>query len=157
MRFFGDEKKRLNRTVPNQLDKYEARHGKDSQNGITEKSVRQKDGSMKNTSSATYTHHQLHSVIQQTPELGHVRKNHPAIYPLKLPGEYIKALTNKGDRVFDPFLGSGTTLIAADQLNRICYGVEIEPKYCHVIIERYRNHCEKVGKDCVVKVNGTKI
>jgi len=38
--------------------------------------------------------------------------------------------------VVDLFLGNGTTMIAAEQLNRICYGMEIEPKYCAVTLER---------------------
>jgi DNA modification methylase len=41
------------------------------------------------------------------------------------------------DDVYDPFLGSGTTLIAAEQLGRRCYGIEIEPGYCDVIIQRW--------------------
>lgn len=41
--------------------------------------------------------------------------------------------------VYDPFLGSGTTLVAAEQLDRICYGLEIEPRYCDVIVERWQN------------------
>ena len=44
-----------------------------------------------------------------------------------------------GDVVYDPFLGSGTTLIAAEQLDRICYGVEIDPVYCDVTRQRYAN------------------
>ena len=43
---------------------------------------------------------------------------------------------HEGD-VYDPFLGSGTTLIAAEQLNRICYGMELDPKYCDVIVARW--------------------
>ena len=39
--------------------------------------------------------------------------------------------------VYDPFLGSGTTLIAAEQLGRKCYGMEIDPKYCDVIVKRW--------------------
>jgi DNA modification methylase len=41
------------------------------------------------------------------------------------------------DDVYDPFLGSGTTLIAAEQLNRKCYGMEISPQYCDVIVKRW--------------------
>ena len=41
-----------------------------------------------------------------------------------------------GDEVYDPFLGSGTTMVAAEQLGRICYGLEIEPKYVAVILQR---------------------
>lgn len=39
--------------------------------------------------------------------------------------------------VYDPFLGSGTTLVAAEQLARTCYGLELDPKYCDVIIGRF--------------------
>ena len=41
-----------------------------------------------------------------------------------------------GDIVFDPFLGSGTTLVAAEQTGRVCYGVEISPAYVAVALER---------------------
>ena len=41
--------------------------------------------------------------------------------------------------VYDPFLGSGTTLIAAEQLGRKCYGMEIDPKYCDVIVKRWED------------------
>ena len=62
---------------------------------------------------------------------------HPAMYPVELPLEYIKAMTNEKDNVIDCFLGSGSTLIACEQTNRICYGMEIDPKYCDVIRKRY--------------------
>jgi len=42
--------------------------------------------------------------------------------------------------VYDPFLGSGTTLVAAEKLNRTCFGMEIDPKYCDVIIKRYADY-----------------
>jgi len=64
---------------------------------------------------------------------------HPAKYPVGLPAFFIRAFTDELDTVFDPFLGSGTTLIAAEQLNRRCYGIEISPAYCDVIIERWEN------------------
>ena len=44
--------------------------------------------------------------------------------------------TKLGDAVFDPFLGSGTTMVAAEQLGRRCFGIEIEPKYVAVALER---------------------
>jgi DNA modification methylase len=47
--------------------------------------------------------------------------------------------TKRGDVVYDPFLGSGTTLIAAEQLGRTCYGMEISPQYCDVIVKRWEN------------------
>lgn len=77
---------------------------------------------------------------------------HPTQKPICLAGRAIK--NHECKTVADFFLGSGSTLIAADQLNRICYGMEISPKYCHVIIERYKKHCEKVNKPFVCKING---
>ena len=49
----------------------------------------------------------------------------------------LELLSEVGDDVYDPFLGSGTTLIAAEQLNRRCYGMEISPSYCDVIVKRW--------------------
>jgi DNA modification methylase len=147
---FGKEAKKLNRTIENQLDKYEARHGKDWDKGVGSTTRRQKDGSMFETSSATYTHHQLHTVIQQTPELGHIRKSHPAMFPVGLPLEYIKAMTNPDDIVAESFTGSGTTMVAAHQLSRRCYGIELDPKYCDVIVRRLK----ALDPALTVKLNG---
>ena len=47
-------------------------------------------------------------------------------------------LTNRGDFVLDPFLGSGSTLIAAENTGRICRGVELDPLYVDVIVRRYQ-------------------
>jgi DNA modification methylase len=60
-----------------------------------------------------------------------------APYPIELPERCILASTGAGDAALDPFLGSGTTLIACEQTGRICYGMEIEPKYVDVIRQRY--------------------
>ena len=46
-------------------------------------------------------------------------------------------LSNRGDIVIDPFLGSGSTLIAADRTGRVCRGVELDPLYVDVIVRRY--------------------
>lgn len=81
-------------------------------------------------------------------------KDHPTTKPLGLWAELISNSTKKGQIVLDTFLGSGTTLIAADQLGRICYGMEISPAYCQVILERYQKHCATVGKPFVCKING---
>jgi DNA modification methylase len=59
----------------------------------------------------------------------------------------IKAIRNSsadGELIIDGFLGSGTTLIAAEKTGRVCYGLEIDPKYCDVIIKRYADY---VGAD----------
>lgn len=66
-------------------------------------------------------------------------KVHPAQKPVKLCADIIEETTVSTDLIFDPFLGSGTTLIAAEQLGRRCYGMEIDPAYCDVIVRRWEN------------------
>lgn len=61
-----------------------------------------------------------------------------------------RAIKNHTGNIHDPFLGSGTTMVAAHQLNRICYGMELEPKYCQIVIDRMRN----LDPEIVVKING---
>lgn len=64
---------------------------------------------------------------------------HPTQKPVELPARAIKNSSKKGDIVLDFFGGSGSTLIACEQLNRKCYMMELDPKYCDVIIKRYEN------------------
>lgn len=54
-----------------------------------------------------------------------------------LPARMLDIHCRSGRIVFEPFTGTGTTLIAADQLNRKCYGIEISPQYVAVILERW--------------------
>ena len=64
--------------------------------------------------------------------------DHACSKPLTSWAKFMERLTNKKTKsIFDPFLGSGTTLIAAEQLDRTCYGMEISPAYCDVIVERW--------------------
>jgi DNA modification methylase len=67
------------------------------------------------------------------------RDDHPTAKPVELCFRALKHSTTEGDLVVDPFLGSGTTLIAAEQLGRKCYGMEISPQYCDVIVQRWEN------------------
>lgn len=64
---------------------------------------------------------------------------HPTMKPLKLIGRLIRNSSRKGDLVLDPFGGSGSTLMAAEQLGRTCYMVEYSPIYCDAILKRYEN------------------
>jgi len=66
-----------------------------------------------------------------------LRKKHTCPKPVNLFCELIKTMTNKDNLVLDLFLGSGTTLIACEKTNRTCYGMELDTKYCDVIIERW--------------------
>jgi len=61
---------------------------------------------------------------------------HAAMFPVGLPQFFIKAFTDDGDMVYDPFMGSGTTMVAAEQVGRVAYGCEILPKYAAVLLER---------------------
>lgn len=85
------------------------------------------------------------------------KTGHATEKPIECMAKPIINNTTIGDSVCDPFLGSGTTLIAADQLDRICYGMEISPKYCQVIIDRYRNYMQKQNKQAIIKINGKEI
>ena len=62
---------------------------------------------------------------------------HPTQKPLELAERAMRNSTRAGELVLDTFLGSGTTLIAAERLGRTCYGIEIDPPYCDVIARRY--------------------
>jgi DNA modification methylase len=65
--------------------------------------------------------------------------DHPTQKPVELMRKPILNHTKRGSAVCDPFLGSGTTLIAAELTGRICYGVELDPKYVDVIIQRWQD------------------
>ena len=62
---------------------------------------------------------------------------HGSVKPLSVVLDIVTRVSFSGDVVYDPFLGSGTTLIAAEQLGRTCYGMEIDPRYCDVIVKRW--------------------
>jgi adenine-specific DNA-methyltransferase len=62
------------------------------------------------------------------------RTNHPAQYPEEVIERIIKVSSNEGDVILDPFLGSGTTMKVARDLNRSCIGIELEPEYIHDIV-----------------------
>lgn len=66
-----------------------------------------------------------------------MQNGHGASFPVALPSIGIQQHTQSGDAVYEPFCGSGTTLIAAEQLGRKCYGMEISPQYCDVIVKRW--------------------
>ena len=75
---------------------------------------------------------------------------HPTMKPVGLFAYLIQNSTKEGDSVLDTFGGSGTTLIACEQLNRKCYMMELDPHYCDVIIARW----EKLTGKEAVKVHG---
>lgn len=64
-------------------------------------------------------------------------KNHPCPKPVAYVLWLLERSCKTDGTVFDPFVGSGTTIIAAEQLNRRCFGMEISPRYCDVIVHRW--------------------
>jgi 16S rRNA G966 N2-methylase RsmD len=81
------------------------------------------------------------------------KRLHPTQKPVKLVDEIIKDLANDSNLILDLFLGSGTTMLASHQLKRKCYGMELDPKYCQVIVDRMR----KLDPTLVIKKNGEPI
>ena len=65
--------------------------------------------------------------------------SHSAPFPRALVEFFAKAFSDAGDIVLDPFLGSGSTMAAAETLGRACYGIEISPAYCDVAVRRIWN------------------
>jgi len=70
---------------------------------------------------------------------------HPTMKPVGLCGYFIANSSKEGDIVLDPFGGSGSTLIACEQTGRTCYIVELDEKYCDVIVKRYETFTGEKG------------
>jgi site-specific DNA-methyltransferase (adenine-specific) len=84
-------------------------------------------------------------------------RGHSAAFPIDLPSWFIKLFTTEGDLVLDPFMGSGTTLVAAQRLNREFLGIDIVPEYKKLVKDRLtidRNKSKKTSKYETSK-NGT--
>jgi DNA modification methylase len=125
---FGRESRTLNKTVPNK-----------TAGRKTEGTRRQADGSTTPAESTTSKLRQLGTVFRCDVVKSRDKEldKHPAMFPVAFPAAYIAACCSDGGNVYEPFCGSGTTLIAAEQLGRTCYGMEISPAYCDVIVKRW--------------------
>lgn len=75
---------------------------------------------------------------------------HRAAYPIEFASNMVKDFSLENDLIYEPFTGSGTTMVASHQLNRKCYGMELDPKYCQVIIDRML----KLDPSLTIKRNG---
>jgi DNA modification methylase len=78
---------------------------------------------------------------------------HPTQKPIELPSRALNNSSKKGDYILDLFLGSGSTMVASHQLKRKCYGMELDPKYCQVIIDRMK----KLDPSIKIKRNGIEL
>ena len=81
-------------------------------------------------------------------------KEHPTMKPIPMLGYLINNSTKPNDCVIDFFLGSGSTLIACEQVGRRCVGSELDPKYCDVIVDRYMAYKKSKGEVIEMKLNG---
>jgi DNA modification methylase len=128
---FGKQKKELNRTVPNKSAGSLANHtGNRQADGTIKKSEKEK---------IIGEYSQLKTVYPVTAQKARDDIDHPARFPVEFPLGYIEACTDPGDWVYEPFCGSGTTIIAAEKTGRKCLGMELDPGYCDIIIARWEN------------------
>lgn len=82
---------------------------------------------------------------------GNLLALHPTVKPVALVADVLLDASDRGDIVLDPFLGSGTTVMAAEATGRIAYGMELEPKYVDVAIRRWQR---KTGKTAIHAASG---
>lgn len=87
-------------------------------------------------------------------EDGEERTAHSTQKPIECMAKPIRNNTSESEGVYDPFLGSGTTLIAAEQLKRNCFGMELSPAYCDIIVKRWIKYRESKGMPASFKRNG---
>lgn len=132
---FGKEVKELKRTVENK-----------SAGTINDhRGTRQSDGTVKKQRDMEIrSHRPIGTVTRVFPHMSRKEGiDHPAMFPVALPELYVEALVGLKQIVFEPFLGSGTTLIACEKTNRKCFGMEIDPHYIDVIIMRWQKYTGK--------------
>lgn len=77
------------------------------------------------------------STVWDIPKPQKSETGHSTQKPVECMARPIRNNSKPGDLVYDPFLGSGTTIIAAEQEGRVCYGLELSPAYCDVIVARW--------------------
>jgi len=100
-----------------------------------------------------FSYQEKHSYNENVWEISNAKtqiENHKACFPVELPTRGIKLFTTENMILFEPFTGSGTTMVASHQLKRKCYGMELDPKYCQVIVDRMK----KLDPTLEIKRNG---
>lgn len=123
--------------------------GKDFNSGILEVSESTKNDSRYNGDGFLDTYLALNE-IKSTEH--NAKSIHPTQKTIEICSFYQKISSNKKDLILDLFLGSGSTMVASHQLKRKCYGMELDPKYCQVIIDRMI----KLDPTLEIKRNGEK-
>jgi DNA modification methylase len=80
------------------------------------------------------------NTLSRTGEEGNLLAMHPTVKPIALIADALLECSVPGDIVLDSFAGSGSTLLAAERIGRVCYGMEIEPRYVDLVIRRWQSH-----------------
>jgi len=127
---FGNDVKDINRTRDN---KHAGESGKST--------IRQKDGETTPNKWAINKKGKIGTVF--TCDFARGKKEHPAMFPVEFPIGYIESCTNSNDVVYEPFGGAGSTMIAAEKLGRKACLMELDPKYCDVIVKRWEDFTGK--------------
>ena len=73
------------------------------------------------------------------------KDTHPAAFPVGIAAAFVQIYSNKRESVFEPFCGTGTTVIACETAGRKCYGMELSPAYCDVIVKRWQQFTGKTA------------
>jgi hypothetical protein len=81
-------------------------------------------------------------------------RNHPAPYPVELAERLIRMFSFAGDTVLDPFMGTGSTNIAASRWGRNSVGIEIDPEYFQMSLRRVQDAVPRLLSSCAIRVNG---
>jgi DNA modification methylase len=103
--------------------------------------MRAADGSMRDFKEITVASHRAMGTVYRGLYQGGVGHEHPAMFPVAFPEAYIAACTDKGGVIYEPFLGSGTTMVAAHKLERSCHGMELNPRYVDLALRRMVETC----------------
>lgn len=133
---FGHSTKDLNLTVEN-------KHAGDIADHITN---RQANGATKGKKKANIirSHSQMQTILSCYPQKARNHGiDHPAMFPVHFAEEYVLAMTDDSDGIYEPFGGSGSTLIACEKTKRKCYMMEIDPHYVDVIVARWEKYTGK--------------
>jgi len=85
------------------------------------------------------------STFSKNSEEGNLLALHPTVKPVAMVADAILDCTKRGDIILDAFLGSGTTLMAAERVGRICHAIELEPRYVDVAIQRWQRMTGEVA------------
>ena len=136
---FGNDVKDINRTRDN-------KHGGES----GKSTIRQKGGETTPNSWAINKKGKIGTVF--TCDFARGKKEHPAMFPVEFPMGYIESCTNSNDVVYEPFGGAGSTMIACEKLGRQARLMELDPKYCDVIVKRWEDF---TGKKAVLLLEST--